>query len=141
MHVHEKQIREDRAFEKMAEVHSTLSEDLSSNRVIRFAKKRRRGGVVRVSAASGGRRDRHVTRLSDLRRNPALVPALYSQPHPVQDSVDQSSQRFDASLPFGGYKQSGWGREMEEEVFHNYTEIFPLRRSPPRCERKRRRTA
>ncbi|HEX3860394.1 MAG TPA: aldehyde dehydrogenase family protein [Stellaceae bacterium] len=30
---------------------------------------------------------------------------------------------FDASLPFGGYKQSGWGREMGEEVIHNYTEI------------------
>jgi phenylacetaldehyde dehydrogenase len=30
---------------------------------------------------------------------------------------------FDASLPFGGYKQSGWGREMGQEVFHNYTEI------------------
>jgi phenylacetaldehyde dehydrogenase len=30
---------------------------------------------------------------------------------------------FDASLPFGGYKQSGWGREMGEEVLHNYTEI------------------
>ncbi|MGE0117295.1 MAG: aldehyde dehydrogenase family protein [Dongiaceae bacterium] len=30
---------------------------------------------------------------------------------------------FDASLPFGGYKQSGWGREMGGEVLHNYTEI------------------
>jgi phenylacetaldehyde dehydrogenase len=30
---------------------------------------------------------------------------------------------FDASLPFGGYKQSGWGREMGAEVFHNYTEV------------------
>jgi phenylacetaldehyde dehydrogenase len=30
---------------------------------------------------------------------------------------------FDAALPFGGYKQSGWGREMGEEVIHNYTEI------------------
>ncbi len=29
---------------------------------------------------------------------------------------------FDANLPFGGYKQSGWGREMGEEVLHNYTE-------------------
>jgi phenylacetaldehyde dehydrogenase len=29
---------------------------------------------------------------------------------------------FDASLPFGGYKQSGWGREMGEEVLRNYTE-------------------
>jgi phenylacetaldehyde dehydrogenase len=30
---------------------------------------------------------------------------------------------FDASLPFGGYKQSGWGREMGEEVLNNYTEV------------------
>jgi phenylacetaldehyde dehydrogenase len=30
---------------------------------------------------------------------------------------------FDASLPFGGYKQSGWGREMGEEVLQNYTQV------------------
>ncbi len=30
---------------------------------------------------------------------------------------------LDASLPFGGYKQSGWGREMGGEVLANYTEI------------------
>jgi phenylacetaldehyde dehydrogenase len=29
---------------------------------------------------------------------------------------------FDAALPFGGYKQSGWGREMGEAVLDNYTE-------------------
>ncbi|HIL71780.1 MAG TPA: aldehyde dehydrogenase family protein [Verrucomicrobia bacterium] len=29
---------------------------------------------------------------------------------------------FDAALPFGGYKQSGWGREMGQEVLNNYTE-------------------
>jgi phenylacetaldehyde dehydrogenase len=30
---------------------------------------------------------------------------------------------FDASLPFGGYKESGWGREMGHEVLHAYTEL------------------
>ena len=30
---------------------------------------------------------------------------------------------FDAALPFGGYKQSGWGREMGSEVLNNYTEV------------------
>jgi phenylacetaldehyde dehydrogenase len=27
---------------------------------------------------------------------------------------------FDASLPFDGYKQSGWGREIGEAVLDNY---------------------
>ena len=27
---------------------------------------------------------------------------------------------FDASMPFGGYKQSGWGREMGHDVLRNY---------------------
>ena len=30
---------------------------------------------------------------------------------------------FDAALPFGGYKQSGWGREMGHDVLELYTEI------------------
>jgi phenylacetaldehyde dehydrogenase len=30
---------------------------------------------------------------------------------------------FDASLPFGGYKQSGWGREMGHEALEAYTEV------------------
>jgi len=29
---------------------------------------------------------------------------------------------FDSALPFGGYKQSGWGREMGHAVLNNYTE-------------------
>ncbi len=30
---------------------------------------------------------------------------------------------FDAALPFGGYKQSGWGREMGHEALNLYTEV------------------
>ena len=30
---------------------------------------------------------------------------------------------FDAALPFGGYKQSGWGREMGKDVLELYTEV------------------
>jgi len=29
---------------------------------------------------------------------------------------------FDSALPFGGYKQSGWGREMGHEVLEQYTQ-------------------
>ncbi|HEY7926629.1 MAG TPA: aldehyde dehydrogenase family protein, partial [Candidatus Dormibacteraeota bacterium] len=29
---------------------------------------------------------------------------------------------FDPALPFGGYKQSGWGREMGFEAVANYLE-------------------
>ena len=30
---------------------------------------------------------------------------------------------FDAAIPFGGYKQSGWGREMGHEALRNYVEV------------------
>jgi len=30
---------------------------------------------------------------------------------------------FDSALPFGGYKQSGWGREMGHHALELYTEV------------------
>ena len=30
---------------------------------------------------------------------------------------------FDAALPFGGYKQSGWGRDMGKEALNLYTQV------------------
>jgi phenylacetaldehyde dehydrogenase len=30
---------------------------------------------------------------------------------------------FDAALPFGGYKQSGWGREMGHAALELYTQV------------------
>ena len=56
MHMYEKLIREERVgFENMAEVHNTLSEDLSFNRVIRLAENVEGAALymVHVSAATG----------------------------------------------------------------------------------------
>jgi dihydropyrimidinase len=56
MHMYEKLIREDRTgFENLAEVHNTLSEDLSFNRVIRLAENIEGAALymVHVSAAAG----------------------------------------------------------------------------------------
>ena len=36
---------------------------------------------------------------------------------------------FDAAMPFGGYKESGWGREMGPQVLE--TTSRPSRSSPP----------
>lgn len=32
-------------------------------------------------------------------------------------------QVFDPAMPFGGYKESGWGREMGHEVLQDYTQV------------------
>jgi aldehyde dehydrogenase (NAD+) len=34
---------------------------------------------------------------------------------------------FDVTVPFGGYKQSGFGREMGEEALDNYTQVKAVR--------------
>jgi acyl-CoA reductase-like NAD-dependent aldehyde dehydrogenase len=33
------------------------------------------------------------------------------------------SQLFDATTPFGGYKRSGFGREMGIHALENYTQV------------------
>ena len=41
----------------------------------------------------------------------------------VEPSICINNHNYgDPAWPFGGYKQSGWGREMGEEVIHEYTE-------------------
>ena len=42
---------------------------------------------------------------------------------PLLMLVTRAGIWFRASLPFGGYKQSGWGREMGHEVLEAYTEV------------------
>jgi acyl-CoA reductase-like NAD-dependent aldehyde dehydrogenase len=41
------------------------------------------------------------------------------RPHPCKSWPASNT----AALPFGGYKQSGWGREMGHEALHAYTEV------------------
>lgn len=51
-----------------------------------------------------------------------------SRAHRVADRLEAGTvwvntyHIYDAALPFGGFKQSGWGREMGLEVFNSYTE-------------------
>ena len=81
MHMYEKLIREDRVgFENMAEVHSTLSEDLSFNRVIRLAENIEGAALymVHVSAATGvAAMPGRGPGLPDVRRDAAPVHALH----------------------------------------------------------------
>lgn len=42
---------------------------------------------------------------------------------------------FDAALPFGGYKQSGWGREMGHEALELYTETKAVCVDLGKCQR------
>ena len=84
MHMYEKLFREERTgFENMAEVHNTLSEDLSFNRVIRLAENVEGAALymVHVSAATGvaAIADFARPRLSDLRRDPAPVSAVHGR--------------------------------------------------------------
>lgn len=81
MHMYEKLIREDRVgFENMAEVHNTLSEDLSFKPGDPSGRKCRRRRAVHGACLrgyrSGGNRRIARTRFSDLRRNPAPILAL-----------------------------------------------------------------
>ena len=78
MHMYEKLIREKRTgFENMAEVHNTLSEDLSFNRVIRLAENVEGAALYMMQSVGGDRRSgdrrRARQRLADLRRNLAPV--------------------------------------------------------------------
>ena len=60
---------------------------------------------------------------------PASGPATSQKAHRVAAKLRAGTvwincyNVFDAALPFGGYKQSGWGREMGHEVLEIYTEV------------------
>ena len=47
---------------------------------------------------------------------------LFHCPADAEEIVGDHT-KADPTLHLGGYKQSGWGREMGEEVLHSYTEV------------------
>ena len=94
-------------------------------------------GRPRGDLRPGGVRD-PVQRPTRTRSTPATTPATASPPGVWTRDITKAHRIahrlragtvwincynvFDAALPFGGYKQSGWGREMGHEALDNYTE-------------------
>jgi dihydropyrimidinase len=100
MHMYEKLIREDRTgFENMAEVHNTLSEDLSFNRVIRLAENVEGAALymVHVSAATGV----------------AAIAASRGQGHPIYGETLHQYLLYTAE----DYKRPGG------QMFHTYPSL------------------
>ena len=100
MHMYEKLIREDRVgFENMAEVHNTLSEDLSFNRVIRLAENVEGAALymVHVSAATGV----------------AAIAASRAQGHPIYGETLHQYLLYNAE----DYKRPGG------QMFHTYPSL------------------
>ncbi len=86
----------------------------------------RAGGVCGSIFRQGDRRDHQARQRHRLWSGRQRVDQNLSLAHKVARGLRAGTvwvnchNVFDASLPFGGYKQSGWGREMGEEVLNNY---------------------
>ena len=94
MHMYAKLIREDRTgFENMAEVHNTLSEDVSFRRVIRLAEKVPGTALymMHVSAATG------VSAIQEARAGACRSTASPASIHAVQQRGLQEAERPDLS--------------------------------------------
>ena len=53
----------------------------------------------------------------DVRKRPSVAEALQAGTVWVN-----TYHIYDAAMPFGGFKESGWGREMGHQVLDHYTE-------------------